>query len=179
MQQAVTDTLWGNMCNLCACTLSPGTFTPVETQGLAEKWLLEEGSDSKGISMDELLCSPAGGEELPPAQRPPLAHVPGTCFWCTYLMLRGAVPLPQTSLFCRGKKPTPPVQGAALPSPPGHALELPATPGSAAEGRAAGRRHGCPPRAALVPAGGSQLGGVISIPGHFSVSYLGYLQGKG
>lgn len=56
MLRDITDVLWGSMHSLCAHLLFPGTFTPVEVQGPAETWLLAEGSVSKGVSKDELLC---------------------------------------------------------------------------------------------------------------------------
>lgn len=109
-----------------------------------------------------------------------LSTRPSTRSWCMHLMLRGATQEPchylQTNLFCRGKNNP---AHAALPYSPGQALQLPAALGSAGQGRAAGRGTGCWSRAALVPAGRSQLGRVISSPGNFSVSYLGYLEGKG
>lgn len=84
-----------------------------------------------------------------------------------------------TPAYSAGEKITPLVQGTALPHPPGHGLQLPAALGAADEGRAAGGRNGCQSRAALVPTDRSQLGRVISSPGNFSISYLGYFEGKG
>lgn len=108
-----TEVLWGSMQSLCAHLLFPGTFTSVEVQGPAETWLLVEGSVSKGVSKDELLCSPGRGEELPPAQ-----HPPNTCSWCTHLMFRDAMrePCPYLRPTCSaGEKNTPPFAGNSAP----------------------------------------------------------------
>lgn len=110
----ITDVLWGSMHSLCAHLLFPGTFTPVEVRGPAETWLLAEGSISKGVGKDELLCSPGRGEELPPAQHTP-QHVFSVHASHVQRCHVGAMSLPQANLFCRGKKYPPLLQGTVLP----------------------------------------------------------------